>query len=126
MLEISDERFEELVSEGINAINEEHFEHLDNLAFTIADVPTPEQRYKAGIRHGWLLLGLYEGIPKTARGNNYSGVVPDKITIFKLPLLAISRDEEDLRARVKNTVWHEVAHHFGLNHHDIAQREGAS
>ena len=123
MLEISDERFGELVSEAIDAIGKEHAPHMDNVAFTIADVPTRDQALKAGMRHGWLLLGLYEGIPKTKRGNNYTGVLPDKITIFKLPLLAISRDEEDLRKRVKNTVWHEVAHHFGLNHHDISQRE---
>lgn len=124
MLDISDQRFRELVTEGIDAISQEHAVHIDNLAFTIADLPTYEQQQKAGIRHGWLLLGLYEGIPKTKRGNNYSGVLPDKITIFKHPLLAISHDENDLLHRVKNTVWHEVAHHFGLNHHDIAQREG--
>lgn len=125
MVEVDEARFEELVSEGIDAISKDHFEHLDNLAFTIADLPTPYQLRKAGMRHGWLLLGLYEGIPKTVRGNNYSGVLPDKITIFRRPLMAISRDEDDLRERVKSTVWHEVAHHFGLNHHDISQREGA-
>ena len=125
MLEITNERFEELVSEGINSIDDEHFKHLDNVAFTIADLPTPYQKHKAGMKHGWLLLGLYEGIPKTSRGNNYTGVVPDKITIFKAPLLAVSRDEEDLKNRVKNTVWHEVAHHFGLNHHDISSLENA-
>ena len=123
MLEISDERFGQLVSEAIDSIGQEHAPHMDNVAFTIADVPTQIQAQKAGMRHGWLLLGLYEGIPKTKRGNNYTGVLPDKITIFKLPLLSISRDEEDLRQRVKKTVWHEVAHHFGLNHHDIADRE---
>jgi predicted Zn-dependent protease with MMP-like domain len=81
------------------------------------------QRMKIRLRPHALLFGLYEGIPKTRRGNNYSLVLPDKITIFKRPLEAVARDEAHLVELVKNTVWHEVAHHFGLSDEEIHRRE---
>jgi len=65
---------------------------------------------------GQPLLGLYEGIPLTARTSFYSGVLPDKITIFRGPLTRLSRGNEDrLRAEVRHVVLHEVAHHFGIS-----------
>ncbi|MBR9703568.1 metallopeptidase family protein, partial [Candidatus Woesearchaeota archaeon] len=66
------------------------------------------------------------GIPQIKRGSSYSGVLPDKITIFKVPLVCVSSDLDDLRARVKNTVWHEIAHHFGLDHTRIHELENKS
>jgi len=60
------------------------------------------------------LLGLYEGVPLTARGTTYAGVLPDRITIYRLPLCWLCRDEDELRHEVGVTVVHEVAHHFGI------------
>ena len=120
---ITDDQFEELVNQGIDAIPEEFMKQLKNVAIVTSEFPTPHQLQKGGVRHGWLLFGLYEGIPRTKRGNNYSGVLPDKITIFKQPLLAVARDEEHLTEMVKNTVWHEIAHHFGLGHGRIRELE---
>jgi len=60
------------------------------------------------------LLGLYEGVPLTARGTTYAGVLPDRITIYRLPLCRLCRDEDELRHEVGVTVVHEVAHHFGI------------
>jgi predicted Zn-dependent protease with MMP-like domain len=73
--------------------------------------------------HGLTLYGLYEGIPLTQRTNNYSGVLPDKITIFRLPILAGASTRAEVVKQVKNTVWHEVAHHFGLAHDRIRELE---
>ena len=61
------------------------------------------------------LLGLYEGIPLTERGGWYSGVLPDRITLYRRPILALCRDEDDVREEVLVTVVHEVAHHFGID-----------
>lgn len=61
------------------------------------------------------LLGLYEGIPQPSRGAGYAGVLPDRITIYRLPIEARARSDEDLEREVRKTVWHEIAHHFGIS-----------
>ena len=97
---------------------------LDNVAITYADNPTPEQMRKLKLRgEGGLLLGLYEGIPLTKRGAGYNLVLPDKITLFKIPLATIARDDADFREQIKHTLWHEIAHFYGLDHDDIRARE---
>lgn len=120
---ISDELFEEMVNDGINRLDQSFVEKLKNVVITTADFPTRDQMRKGKVRAHGLLLGLYEGVPQTARGNNYSGVLPDKITIFKLPIMLLARDEEHMRELVANTVWHEVAHHYGLGHGRIHELE---
>ena len=60
------------------------------------------------------LLGLYEGVPLTARGQWYAGVLPDRITIYRLPILRICQSRQDVADQVRITVVHEIAHHFGL------------
>lgn len=120
---IPDEDFEKLVVEGIDAIPEKFLKELKNVAIVTAEYPSRDQLHKGHVRRGWLLFGLYEGVPRTARNNNYSGVLPDKISIFKQPLLEVAQTESHLRELVKNTVWHEIAHHFGLDHDRIHELE---
>lgn len=123
---MSDEEFEKLVADGMDAIPEEFIDKIKNVAVVIADFPTHTQLEKVKARPGTTLFGLYEGIPQTKRGSSYSGVLPDKITIFKIPLLCVASDPDDLKERVKHTVWHEIAHHFGLNHKRIHELENKS
>ena len=123
---MTDERFEQLVSEGIDTIPEKFIKRLDNVAIVIADAPTKEQLKKNHIGEGSTLLGLYEGIPLTERGEYYGAgeVLPDKITIFKNPLLEMAgHDERALREAVRDTVWHEIAHYFGYDDEGIEERE---
>ena len=119
---MEDKDFEELVSQALDSLSQEFLEKLENLNVTIADWPMPDQ-----IRgRGGLLLGLYEGVPQTRRGRyGIGGVLPDKITIFKIPILMISRSLEDIRENVRDTVIHEIAHHFGFSEEGIikAKRE---
>ena len=124
--EITAEIFEDYVSQAIDSLDDEVLNNLKNVAIVTDDMPSPLQLKKGGVRRGWLLFGLYEGVPRTARGNNYSGVLPDKITIFRMPILAVAQDHEDLRLRIKNTVWHEIAHHYGLGHGRIRELERKS
>ncbi len=115
--------FEKIVVEGIEAIPEKFLRKLDNVAIVIEAEPTPVQKKKLNIRSDWALFGLYEGIPQTHRGINYSAVLPDRITIFQKPIEEAARDVEDIKEIVKNTVWHEIAHHFGMSEDQVRQAE---
>lgn len=122
MVKVSDEQFEAMVAAGIDAIPEEFAAKLDNIAVTWQNSPDLWQRTKMRLKPWQSLFGLYEGIPKTKRGSNYSLVLPDKITIFRQPLASVADDEVELAKLVKNTVWHEFAHHFGLSDEEIDRR----
>ena len=97
------------------AIPEKFLRKLDNVAIVIECEPTSAQKEKLNIRSNWTLLGLYEGVSQVRRGANYNAVLPDKITIFQRPIEEEARGEGDLKEIVRNTVWHEIAHHFGMN-----------
>ena len=113
---ITQERFDELVSEALDSIPEELWARIDNLAVMVEDWPTPAQRQSVGMERNGLLLGLYEGVPLTARTHNYGLVTPDKITIFRRPILMVCPPDEDaIRSQVRRTVLHEIAHHFGIS-----------
>lgn len=116
-------KFEEIVKEGMTAIPEKFLRKLDNVAIVIEDEPAPAQRRRMNIHSGWTLLGLYEGVPQSKRGVNYGEVLPDKITIFQKPIEEGARDEEDLKEIVRNTVWHEIAHHFGMSETQVRRAE---
>ena len=123
MQRLTKEEFEKIVGEGVKAIPERFLQKLSNVAIVIEAEPTPVQRKKLNIHPGFTLLGLYEGVPQARRGSNYSAVLPDKITIFQNPIEATARDETDIKEIVKNTVWHEIAHHFGMDEAEVRQAE---
>lgn len=118
-MDLSDEQFEALINRAIEELPQQYIARLDNVAITYADEPTAEQLVKQGVGRGHLLLGLYEGIPLTERGAGYNLVLPDKITLFKLPLIQVTANRAELLAQIKRTLWHEIAHHFGLGHDRI-------
>lgn len=116
------ETFEKLVNEGIKDIPQKFLDKLDNVGIVIEDNPTPEQLKKLKVRKNYFLFGLYEGIPKTKRWG-YSDVLPDKITIFKHPIEQAAQTEEEIKKLVKETVWHEIAHHFGMDEQEVREAE---
>jgi len=115
-------KFEEIVKEGIEAIPERFLEKLKNVDIVIEDEPTPYQMGKLRARKGLSILGLYEGIPQTKRCC-YGQVLPDKITIFKKSIERMASSEKEIKEIVKNTVWHEIAHHFGMDEKMIREIE---
>lgn len=125
-LDISDDDFAALIDRALHELPGEYVSNLDNVAITYADQPTRDQLGKHGVREGGLLLGLYEGIPQTARGASYMMVLPDKITLFKNPLLQVVDTPDELYAQVKRTLWHEIAHHYGLDHDRIDRLESGN
>lgn len=106
MVEVDMTRFEELVADALDGIPAELAEQMDNVVVLVEDLgDSPD------------LLGLYEGVPLTERTPmGYGGMVmPDRITIYRLPILHVCRSEADVVAQVRITVIHEVGHHFGLD-----------
>jgi len=92
---------------------------LDNVDIVIEDEPTVEQLGTDD--DGSELFGLYEGTPLTARGSDYSMVLPDKITIFRRPIERACETLEEMAEEVQITVVHELAHHFGIEEDRIAE-----
>ena len=119
---ISDEDFDALVTKAMDELPQDYITQLDNVAILYADEPNEYQVQASQLREHSLLLGLYEGIPLTKRGAGYSFVVPDTITLFKHSLLAITRTPEELFEQIKRTLWHEIAHFYGLSHADMDAR----
>ena len=110
---MDDKEFEKLIGEALDSLPKEFAKRLENVGVTFENWPSPMQVAKLRLGRRSLLFGLYEGIPLTQR-RNYTGVLPDKITIFKYPILMVSHTPDEVRARVRRTVIHEIGHHFGL------------
>lgn len=108
-----------MIVEAMDALAERYAKDMNNVAVTWADEPTTEQLRGNHLHYGQTLLGLYEGIPLPVRGAGYNLVLPDKITLFKLPIEASAATIDELRSQVRETLWHEIAHHFGLDHERI-------
>lgn len=122
-LEISDEQFDRIISKALDRLPQKYIKGLNNVAIIYEDEPTKEQRVKLKLRCNETLLGLYEGIPLTRRNSGYNLVLPDKITLFKNPLIATSESFDDFKEQVRHTLWHEIAHFYGLDHDRIHKLE---
>lgn len=116
------EDFSRLVAEGLERIPDRFRALLKNIALVIEDEPSPEQLRRTGTRRGALLLGLYEGVPRTSRYGR-DPLLPDKITIFQIPIESVAGTPEAVRGEVARTVWHEIGHHFGLSEQAVRQAE---
>jgi predicted Zn-dependent protease with MMP-like domain len=117
----SQKEFEEIVKEAIDSIDEKFLKKLENVEIVIEDDPTPFQIEKLKMKGGFL-FGLYEGVPQTHR-QSYGMVLPDKITIFKNQIERFFITKKDIKKAVRDTIWHEIAHHFGMNEHQVRKAE---
>jgi len=103
VISVAPERFEEMVADALDSLPGELGRLMRNVAVTVEHGPGPPG-----------LLGLYEGVPLTSRTTGYAGVLPDRITIYRLAICAICFTEAEVTEQVRRTVIHEVAHHFGI------------
>lgn len=104
MIDVDEEHFGELVEAALASIPDELRRRMRNVAIAVEDEGASPN-----------LLGLYHGVPLTARTTAYGGVLPDRITIYRLPILRRCRTVDDVVRQVRITVVHEVAHHFGID-----------
>ena len=105
-VELALEEFEAAVSEALDQVPAELAALMDNVVVLVEELPPPEEPQD--------LLGLYEGTPLTERDGWYAGVLPDRISIFRRPILAVCETREEVVEEVLITVVHEIAHHFGI------------
>ena len=112
--------FERLVVKAVSTLPLRIQKAMKNVAIVIEQEPRRKNSSEIGIKRREVLLGLYEGIPLTGRDSGYFGVLPDKITIFQEPIEALSEgSEEHTTALVREVVWHEIGHHFGLSDSEL-------
>ena len=105
-MRVTPERFEELVAEALDGLPAWVRDRMDNVDVLVEPHPPAEHPG---------LLGLYEGVPLTRRGQAYFGHLPDRITLYRSTLSRGVRDDRELRERIRHTVVHEVAHFFGIS-----------
>ena len=102
--------FERIVDRVLAALPDWVLDQIDNLHVVVQDYPTAHQA-----EFGHNLLGLYEGVSKLDRGNDYFAAAPDRITIFRAMHLADARSAADLETQIRKTVLHELGHHLGID-----------
>jgi predicted Zn-dependent protease with MMP-like domain len=107
--------FEAMVAQALDDLPDEFRDAMDNVEVVVEDWPDAETMQRAGVGHPSQLLGFYHGVPLTRRGSNYSLVLPDKISIYRMPILMRCRTADEVRELVGHVVRHEVAHHFGID-----------
>lgn len=118
------ESFERLVARAVEQLPDEFLARLRNIDIVIEDYSVPAQTARAGLGRRQTLLGLYEGIPQTRRGQHYGLVPPDKITIFQKAIEAQCRHRDQIAPLIASVVKHEIAHHFGISDARLRQIEG--
>ncbi len=120
------EEFENMAEEGFLRLPEWVRERITNVALLVEDEPSEEVRKREGLGDDETLLGYYQGTPLSERGEMY-GVgmtLPDTITLYVGPILeATDEDGKDVREVIAETIWHEYAHHFGMDEDEVRTRE---
>lgn len=122
MIAMTARQFRLLVKKGIEAIPVVFLKKIENVAIVVEDEPTKRQKKEMQIKDGHTLFGLYEGVPLPSRWG-YGETLPDKITLFKNSILEEAHSKDEVKMIVKETVWHEIAHHFGLEDDEIEKIE---
>ncbi len=111
--------FEALVEEAVLGLPEIFARKLENIEIVVEEEPDAETVERMKLERGRILLGLYHGVPRTRRHEGAPPLYPDRISIYRRPILAICRTAEQVRRQVRETVIHEIGHHFGLSDADM-------
>lgn len=127
---MSEQEFEQIATAEWERVPDRFKQKIANLALLIEDEVSNDVRKEEGLEEGESLLGLYQGIPLTERGSEYGvgGTLPDTITLYRLPILEEASEmdrafRDAVRIVVRETLWHEVGHYFGLPEHGVNERE---
>lgn len=119
---MNEKEFEQLVIEAISELPEYFREKMENITIHIEEIPDKNILKKLGLPSPCSLLGLYQGIPITRRGIHYRNVMPDRILIYRKPILnRLNKNSQkpDIKKEVKRVVLHEIGHYFGLSDEEL-------
>lgn len=117
------EDFQDLVDEAWERIPQRFRDHFSNVAIFVQDEPGPEHFESGRTPRGHTLLGLYQGVPLDKRGWGYNMVLPDQVTLFQGPIERAARSPRDVARIVYETLWHELAHHLGMDERQVRAAE---
>jgi len=122
-MKLTRREFEEVVVISLKGIPKSLKKKMKNIDVVIEDRPPQSLLLEMGLQSPFELLGLYQGIPIDQRGFYYGNVLPDKITLFQLPIESICKTKEEVEAKIKEVVIHEVGHYFGLDDERLSELE---
>jgi predicted Zn-dependent protease with MMP-like domain len=117
------ERFERLVEEALRDIPKRFRDAMANVAVIVEDEPPPHVLEDMDMEEDDELFGLYEGTPLPERGSSYGNTLPDRISIYQIPIEESCADDEEVRVCVAETVIHEFGHYFGMSEEEIEEIE---
>lgn len=132
------EEFDQIATELWEGVPEHFKQKIQNVALLIENMPSPEVLKAEGLTEDDTLLGLYQGIPNTLRGEGYGvgATLPDTITLYRTPIMDLAEDDlhaggwftdeeykRHVRVIIGETLWHEIGHYFGLSEEEIDRRE---
>lgn len=119
------DEFEEVIEESLASLPEEFSRKLQNVEIVVEDEPSEELLQKLRLPRGGL-LGLYHGVPLKKQSIWAPPTLPGKISIYRIPILSISRTRQGMRERIRNVVIHELGHHFGLSDREMNAAKGGT
>ncbi len=117
-MRVAPEEFEALVAKALDDLPEEFAALLENVAVVVEEEPTEEDLASVDLDPEDDLLGLYQGVPLSARDSSY-GALPDRVVIYRGPILRLCSSRREVIREVRDTVVHELGHHFGLDEDDM-------
>ena len=122
-MKLTREEFEDLVVSALEKLPGSFRKRMENVDVVVEDRASPEILEEMGLRSPYELLGLYQGVPLSRRGFFYGNVLPDKISLFQLPIQAICNTRAEVESKVREVVIHEVGHYFGLDDERLRELE---
>ena len=125
-MRLTREEFEKAAISALKGLPRFFKKRMENVDVVVEDAASPEVLAEMGLRSPFELLGLYQGIPLGRRGFYYGNVLPDKITLFQLPIESICKTREEIEEKVREVVIHEVGHYFGLDDKRLRELEEMS
>ena len=118
-MRIPPEEFEALVEQALDGLPEELAELLENVAVMVEEEPDPDDLEALGMEPDEELFGLYQGVPLSERDTYYQAALPDRVFIYRGPILRYCRDRRQVIREIRDTVVHELGHHFGMEEEDM-------
>jgi len=122
-MKLTREEFEEAAASALRRLPRFLKKKMENVDVVVEDWAPQDLLSQMGLRSPYQLLGLYQGIPLNRRGYYYGNVLPDKITLFQIPIESVCRTREEVEEKVKEVVIHEVGHYFGLDDKRLRELE---